>query len=144
MRVAPVPIALCMKRSGLAPILKFWPSAKDLVFHLRSDGKRVAYLPPPIERVAPSDTRMAVRGIVFPRYRKDRDLTWSALSRLDALRRLIDECVAISGRLDVARVRALVNWIATFQCHELTYGSTADAVSAIRAAYGDPYGESGS
>lgn len=142
MRVAPVPIALCLKRSGLAPVMEFWPSAKDLVFHLRSDGKRVAYLPPPIERVVPPDARMAVRGIVFPRYRKDRDLTWTALSRLDALRRLIDECVAISGRLDVARVGAVVNWIANIPSHELTYGSTADAVSAIRAAFGDPSGRS--
>lgn len=140
MRVAPVPTALCVKHSGLDPVVEFWPAAKDLAFHLRTDGKRVAYLAPPIERVVPPDARMAVRAIVFPRYRQGRDLTWSELSQTDALRRLVDECVAISGRLDVARAQALVNWIANIPCHELTYGSTTSAVSAIRTAFGAPHG----
>lgn len=140
MRVAPVPTAFCLKRSGLDAVAEFWPAAKDLAFHLRQDGKRVAYLPPPAERVAPPDARMAVRGIVFPRYRKDRDLAWHTLSQTDALRRLVEECVAISGRLDAARVGALVNWIADIPCHELAYGSTASGVSAIRKAFGDPTG----
>ena len=140
MRVAPVPIAFCLKRSGVAPVAEFWPAARDLQFHLRSDGKEVAYLPPPVERVVAPDARMDVRAIVFPRYRKDHVLAWHGLSRPDALRRLIDECVAISGRLSVARVQALVNWIANVTCYELTYGSTADAVSTIGKVFGDPRG----
>lgn len=140
MRVAPVPTALCVKRSGLEPVVEFWPAAKDLAFHLRADGKRVAYLAPPAERVVPPDARMAVRAIVFPRFRKGVDLTWNRLSQTDALRSLVDECVAISGRLDVARVQALVNWIAGIPCHELTYGTTASAVSAIRTALSAPHG----
>ena len=132
MRVAPVPMAFCLKRSGLAAVAEFWPAARDLMFHLREDGKRVAYLPPPIERVVSPDARMEVRAIVFPRYRKDRALACNILSPLEGLRRVANDCVAISGRLSAAHVQALVNWIAKIPCYDVVYGSTADALSAMR------------
>jgi len=138
MRVAPVPIAFCLKPGGIAPVAAFWPAARLLPFHMRMDGKRVAYLPPPADRTVLSDARLKVRGIAFVRYREGHARAINPLSRLDALRRLIGECVAISGRLDVARVGALVDWIAGVPCIELVYGSTEDGVTAIGEAFGLP------
>ncbi len=136
LRVVSVPIPLSVKQTGLDPVLAFWPEAADTKFHRRIDGKMVGYLTPPAGQLPDPAARPHARVVIFPRFEPGAALAWRNVPRAEALGRLMEECVAIATRLDPARVRALVDWMARLECRELNYGSTGAAVAAIQEAYG--------
>ncbi len=56
-----------------------------------------------------------------------------ALAKVEALRRLLNECPAIPAPLTQAQVGRLVEWIERVPCHELVFSSLDGAVSRVRA-----------
>jgi hypothetical protein len=51
-RVLPVPLAICVKRSGWDVIARYRPDIWKQIVHVRSDGKHVRYLRPPLQRAS--------------------------------------------------------------------------------------------
>lgn len=131
--VFPVPLAICVKASGIDALADQFPSLRGLQVHQRGDGKRVVYLPPPPESRPASDEPRLVAALVFPRYTVGATASLVPLSKFDALKHLMDECMVVSSPLDAPKVEALVEWISGTPCHSLSYGSTEDAVAAIRS-----------
>lgn len=131
LQVVPFPQAICVKESGIPAAAALFPEAAALPLHLRGDGKRVAYVAPPRSRLPPPGTKGDVRVVLFPRYQPGAAARCEPLAPAVALGRLLDQCTAIEGRLNVTAVGRLVDWITRLDCHELTYGTTADAVTTV-------------
>ena len=136
-RVFPLPLAIGIKTTGIDALAGRFPILRGLQIHERGDGKQVVYMPPPRDRLPATDDPCPVAALVFPRYVPDAATSLVNLTKGDALKRLMDECVVVRARLDVARVEALVKWVARMPCLELTFGSTEGAISAIRPLFAD-------
>ncbi len=131
-RVPPVPLAICVKKTGWNLMAEFHPAILDLPLHRREDAKVVRYLPPPAHAAHPAP----VRHIIFPRYTKDAPTTLAPITRAAALGRLMDECMALRGRLDRTTVGQLVHWIAGIDCFDLTFSSLDAAATAVARVIG--------
>jgi hypothetical protein len=99
--------------------------------HRRGDGKRVAYMAPPPGSLPAADAAATVRAIVFPRYSEGAATSCRALSRAEALQRLLGQCLIVAAHLDTSTVRRLVGWIADLRCEELVFSALPDAVAAV-------------
>ena len=134
--VPPVPLAICVKDTGWDLMAQFHPGIGALPVHRREDAKVVRYIPPPAGAAWPAPA--PVRHIVFPRFVKDAPTTFAPVARSAALGRLMDECMALRGRLDRAVVGQLVDWIAGIDCFEMIFSSLDAAVAHVTQAIGPP------
>lgn len=131
LRVMPVPLSLCVKEGGLPALASRFPALERARLHLRADGKRVAYIPPPAASMAVPDSASQVRAVVFPRYAPGAPPRCDRLPALVALERLLAECLVVKARLDVDRVRALVEWISATPCFALQYATSVQGLRAV-------------
>jgi hypothetical protein len=132
--VPPVPLALCVKSTGFDVVRDHYPAVLSVPTHQRSDGKFVRYLPPPLDAALAHPAGLPVSHIVFPEYRAGASTELARVPRVAALQRMMDECLALSRRLDRANVDGLVRWVGTLDCYALRYSSLAEAVAKIKAA----------
>lgn len=133
--VYPVPLAICVKDSGIDVLAHRFPLLRALPIHQRGDGKRVMYMPVGA-RQRPADAKpRAVDVLVFPNYVRGAATSLVPLSRPEALQRLLAECLAVSGSLEQRRVAALVRWIANIPCYALNHDAIDDAVAAIASVF---------
>jgi hypothetical protein len=56
------------------------------------------------------------------------------LARVDALSRLMEECLVVPVPLTLRRIQRLVRWFQQIRCYELTMASLDEAVGLVRAA----------
>jgi hypothetical protein len=133
--VHPVPLAICVKDSGIDVLAKLFPRLRTLPLHHRGDGKRVAYMPISTPQRPATAKPRPVAALVFPRLARGAGTALIPLSRGEALQRLLAECLAVSERLDVRRVDALVRWIAGIDCYALNHDALDDAVAAIASIF---------
>lgn len=129
--VFPVPLAICVKASGVDALASRFPSVRDLPMHLRADGKRVGYLSPPPSSLAPNGSACRVAALVFPRYSATATTALVQIPAVDALQQLLDECLVLRERLDVGRVERLVTWIGSIPAYRLAYASIDAATSLV-------------
>ena len=144
LELRPFPLALGVKRGALAAIAELWPEVCELQAHQRVDGEQVRYLALPAESCAPSEVMCAARWLIFPRYGVDLETELRPISRPEALRRLMHECMVLPQFLDELRVEKLVQWMRTLECYELPMSSLGRAVELItercRSTPGPPTG----
>jgi hypothetical protein len=131
-RVPPVPLAVCVKAKGWDLMSRYFPELETLPIHRRNDGKVVRYLPPRPASVQPEPA--LISHIFFPRYAKGKETRLEPLSRSDAFTRLMDQCVALSHRLDRDNVGDMIRWIAKIDCYALTFSSLDEAVALVERA----------
>jgi hypothetical protein len=136
LEVEPFPLALCVKETGRAALARLFPEVEALPVHARSDGKRVAYLPPPAASLPAGDARRPVAAIVFPRYRPGAGCRARPLATGEALARLLGQGVGLPPAFGLAELRRLAGWIGRLPCHELAFGSPAEAASAVEGLAG--------
>ncbi|MET0023765.1 MAG: PqqD family peptide modification chaperone [Sedimenticola sp.] len=132
LEVCPVPLATCVKDTGTDILSHYYPGLAELALHLRNDGKRVRYMPPPMRCVPPADTLRPVGAIVFPRYNPDEKTELSTLGHMEALQSLMQECLIVDTHLDLAKVSTLLHWIERTPCYRLSVASLDDAVNLVR------------
>jgi hypothetical protein len=128
-QVNPMPLAFCLKSTGWDLMARYYPEILTLPIHQRNDGKVVRYLAPPA--AALQQTSAPVSHIIFPRYDKDGTTELKPIARSEALRRLMDECLALSQRLDRENVGELVRWIERVDCYALPFSSLDEAVELV-------------
>jgi hypothetical protein len=128
-----MPLAICVKASGIEALADRFPDLRRFPVHQRGDGKQVVYMPPTLESRPASDQPRPVGALVFPRYTAGATVSLVPLSKFDALKRLMDECLVVSSTLEIGKVKALVEWISATPCYGLSYGSSEDAVAAIKS-----------
>lgn len=130
--VSPAPLSICVKDSGVDVIADYFPEIKGLPRHHRSDGKWVRYLPPPQHSIPLADVARPVGAIVFPEYKSANATRLSQIESIDALQRLMDECLIVSSRLDVRKVRRLLAWIDATPCYTLQISDSNEAVALMQ------------
>lgn len=129
-----LPVALTVKRDAWPLIAKRYPELLHQPFHERVDGRIVRYLPPPIRPGDPAlDRAWPVRWIVLPSYRGGAKTRLEPVGRVEALRALLDECLALRLPLDPPTVDRLVDWIGGIECRRLVFGDLDEAVRLVRA-----------
>jgi hypothetical protein len=136
LEVPPMPLSLCVKSTGWDLMARYYPGVATVPTHRRMDSKIVRYLPPPSG--AAHGASRPVSHIIFPRYAADAETDLQLLARTEALRRLMEECLAISQRLTKENVFQLVKWLAHIDCYALTFSSLDQAVSRIEQLVGSP------
>ena len=132
-QVRTVPVSLSVKQTGWEIIGGYFPELHDQPIHYRADGMVVRYLPPGHGTyLAGQHEACPVGWIIFPRYESEAETALRPIHAVDALRRLIDECLAIPNGLTTDQVARLVQWIQTVPCFELSHSSLSDAVKLIQ------------
>jgi hypothetical protein len=132
--VRPMPLAFCAKRTGWEVMARYFPDILRAPMHRRLDGKDVRYVAPPANLV--QHTPQRVSHIIFPHYEADEETRLVPVSRADALRRLMDECLALRTRLKVEDVRKLMDALSRIDCYALTFSSLDEAVHLISDVVG--------
>jgi len=128
-RVAPVPLAVCVKSTAWHLMRRYFPRIGKLMSHQRMDGKHIRYVPPPPGAV--QQTAAQVSHIVFPRYDANATTELRPIARSAALGRMMGECWAC-GHLDGANVQELIRWIGQIDCYELPFASLEDAADLVQ------------
>lgn len=136
MTVEPMPMAMCVKSTGVDALLSRYPVLAELPEHLRGDGKHVRYLRPPAGSIPGGEARRAVQAIVFPVYRPGGATELQPLSVTEALAAFLDECLMVSKPLDVPSVGSLLDWFVTTPCYRLNIGNTEESVQMVRGLLG--------
>jgi hypothetical protein len=135
--VRPSQIAVCIKSTGWDVMASYFPEVRTLKSHHRSDGKIVRYMPPPpFTNGSRLDRTYPVARIIFPHYRPDHRTALVPIKRVEALRRLMDECASVPVPLTARRIARLVRWIKQIACYELPLSSLDEAVTLVRASLG--------
>jgi uncharacterized protein (UPF0276 family) len=127
-----VPLPLSVKDGSVAALRRLFPEVETLTPHLREDYQRVRYLPPPAAALA-LDRSEPVRWLVFPRYDPLAPTALQPMSRPAGLKNLLNESLVLPERLDRTAVAALVRWMRTVDCFELSISSLESAVHLVRA-----------
>lgn len=127
-----LPAALAVKAAAWDLLQPLYPELRVLPAHRRADGKIVKYLPPPMKPgTGELDRPCRVRTIIFPRYVHDASNALVPLARVEALRLLMEECVAMRLGLEEDEVQGLIDWIAAISCYALTYSDLSAAVELV-------------
>jgi hypothetical protein len=133
--VLPVPLALCVKDSGIDALADRFPRLRELPVHKRGDGKRVVYMAPPRVSRSRSEAARPVAALVFPRFVRASATRLAPLAKTDALQALMSQCLQVAERLEVGRVGRLVQWLSRIPCYTLEFGDTDSAVGALTALF---------
>jgi hypothetical protein len=120
-------VSLTVKPGAIGLLTGYYPELDQLPPHLREDGQTVYYLIP-AGRPAQSGRSCPVGWIIFPHYSPDVVTELRSVSRPEALRRLLHECLVLPELMDRAGVESLVHWIRSVECLELPMSSLPDAV----------------
>ena len=131
LRIRPLPLSLAVKSDGWTLLEPLFPALAELPIHRREDGKLVRYLPPPAP-IPTGNESWEARWLIFPRYAPDAATELRPLPRVEALRRLLAECLAIPAALERRQIAALIGWIGGLACFELPNSSLPAAVALIR------------
>ncbi|NIB40156.1 PqqD family peptide modification chaperone [Pseudomaricurvus alkylphenolicus] len=132
MMVQPVPLATCVKDTGVEVLSSLCPHLPGLTMHNRGDGKRVRYLRPPSGSIPSADTLRPVGALVFPQYTPGGPSTLKPLSALDTLQMLMAECLIVDTILNAEKVAALLSWIERTPSYRLEVDSLNQAVELMR------------
>jgi hypothetical protein len=138
LHVEPVPLAICVKHTGVDALSRDYPHLHALAVHSRGDGKLVRYLPPPESAIPPPGTARPVGAIVFPQYRPDGPTELEPMGKLAALESLMHECLVVDTRLDPANVGALLSWLDATPCYRLDVADLDTATAMMRALSSRP------
>jgi hypothetical protein len=134
--VRPIPLAVCVKSTGWDLLAPFFPEVRSLKSHHRADNKIVRYVPPPpFINGSDAGRTYPVRRIIFPRYRPGVETTLKPVTRVEALQRLMGECLVVPVPLTLRRITRLVRWIKQIDCYELPMSSLDEAVRQVRGVH---------
>jgi hypothetical protein len=130
--VVPVPVGICTKKSGWDLLSRWYPQIHQLRSYRRGDEKTVRYLPPPMPDPPIPKEGLPVSHIVFPRYRPGTQTKLKQIDKDQALRKLLTQCLRVSGPLTVERVGGLIRWIEGVECYDLPMSELEDAMSLVQ------------
>jgi hypothetical protein len=128
LELRPVPLALTVKRGSLDLLADLYPGLREHPAHQRQDGRVVRYVPPPRASRLP-DAPLPVGAVVFPRVADETALR--PLGRVEALQRMLDECLVVPARLSEGKVRRLVRWMRGLRCYEMSLASLPEAIALL-------------
>src|SRR5262249_18477789 len=115
-------------------IARYFPQILDMPAHKRGDGKVVRYIAPSTCGAVVGQASAPVSHIIFPRYEATAPTVLTPISRSEALRRFMVECLALRERLTRDNVEELIEWISSIDCYDLTFSSLEEACDHVERA----------
>ena len=131
--VEAVPLANCIKDTGVEIASRYYPQLADLKLHHRVDGKHVRYVSPPMDSTPPPGTSRPVGAIIFPQYLPGKVTTLKPISKIKAMVQLEQQCLIIGVYLDKGKVADYLKWIERTPCFQLITTDLDKAVELCRA-----------
>lgn len=131
--VEAVPLANCIKDTGIEITSQFYPQLESLKLHYRGDGKRVRYISPLADVIPPPGTRRPVGAIIFPQYLPDEETSLKQISKIEAMVLLEQECLIIGTYLDRNKVADFLKWIDRTPCYRLITTDLHEAVKLFKS-----------
>jgi hypothetical protein len=132
--VPPVRAALSVKAGATAVLATCFPDLPGLPEHEREDGVAVRYLAPPAQSLAGPAAPARPVVIVFPRHQPGAAARARRLSAMDALGRLLAECLAVPGKLTGEAVETIVETVERAACWDLVTGDLEEAARFVTEA----------
>jgi hypothetical protein len=130
--VRSLPLAFCIKDSGIQALATPFPELCAQPVHSRGDGKRVLYMTPKPQWLLPVGETRQVKAIVFPTYHAETDLKLDRLTSGETVRRLLTDCLVVGKTVELADVEDLISWVQGLPCWSMTFGSSPQAVAALK------------
>jgi hypothetical protein len=133
-RIRPVPTCLGLKSGSWNVLENMCPEIRQLPTHVRADGKRIRYLPPPPSGDVGRVDNYKVCAIVFPLWSQGtRPAQIRKISSAEGLSRLTTAGYDLHRRMNQETVECLIRWISGLPCLELRYDRPPDAAPLISA-----------
>lgn len=127
-----VPLSMAVMRGSIDALAQYYPELRGLPWHLRQDEAQVRYLAPPRPALSYSkEDCYQIQWIVFPQYQFGGKTDLRPLSRAEALRRLLEECVLVPTAMGRDRVKHLAEWMKNIDCYELDIAQLPEAVNLV-------------
>lgn len=130
--VESVPLAICIKSTGIDVLRDYYPNLPALPEHHRSDGKKVRYLSPISKHANYAPTPLPVAAIILPRYSKEQPTALEKVSSIEALQGLMQECLIVNKPLNKDNVARLLTWVENTPSYRLTVGKLEVALELIK------------
>ena len=126
------PAAISIKNSSLPTLAPWYPELNDTKeYHLKSLDKRVRYLPP---TYTDTKTHLPCKDLVFIKYQKESELSFSKLSKEDAFRQLVPDSW-LSPKKENASI--FLEWFAIVNCYQITYSITNEMLASVTKIFND-------
>jgi len=129
--VTPFPLSFCVKSTGIDPLAGFFPALRELPLHLRADGRQVAYMPPPSDRIARQPDHRPVHIIVHPRFDATVTTQWRPITMAESARLLLAECLIVPKPLSIDAVQRFVAWLGRTKHAKLTFSDLPTATNSV-------------
>ncbi|HUF74584.1 MAG TPA: PqqD family protein [Gammaproteobacteria bacterium] len=126
-----IPLCIGLKEGSWPLLRASIPSLTTLPIRLREDGQQVRYLAPVAERIASPEERFRAAAIVFPRIVENQPCRLDPLPRSAALLRIAEGGYHLLGGLDAETFEAMLTWVRSLDCYELSYSALKEAVAAV-------------
>jgi len=126
-RMKGAPFALTLKRGSWSLAPDFSGMIDALPIHRRADGRDVRYAGAQVTKGAAGP----LSAFITLERKEGAGTALEPMSRLDALRSLLEGSLAPSRRISAAEVKALCETFAEADCYGLSYSNLQDAVTAI-------------
>ena len=129
-RVQPVPRPISLKGNSIELIKTCFPSAELTTPVTDTHKGAIAYARPPTAAVTAADCPVAVKYVVFPKFKAGTELVFEPLSRARALTELMENTFNV-GLLGAAGFESLAQAIACAECYAVEYGDLASILDWI-------------
>jgi hypothetical protein len=128
--VTAIPLPMSIKPGSVKPLERYYDKLKDLMIHLRNDGKKVRYLSPSLKNLPAEENRVQVDSLVFPKYIQGGDNQICNMDKKEALSRLA-RTGSSNRALTENDVKAMIALIEERNCYELKFSDLGEAISSL-------------
>lgn len=126
------PAAISVKKSSLQTLAPLYPILNNTKeHHLKRLNKRVRYLPP---NYTDTQTHLSCKDLVFIKYQKDVELSFSKISKQKAFEQLVPDSWLSPKKENVT---TFLEWFSTVNCYQITYSQTNEMVASVSKIFND-------
>ena len=126
------PAAISIKKNSLKTLLPLYPELETMAeYHFERLNKIVRFLKPNNRNFK---AHLPCKELVFIKYEKDADLSFSEISKLDAFQQLVPDSW-LSPKKENAEI--FLNWFATVTCYQLTYSKNEEMIATVNQLFNE-------
>lgn len=127
--VAPLRLPISLKQGSWPILQREYPQLARSRVHVRSDGTKICFLHPPLERYSPQPRRLT--HLVFPRYRASAEARAERLPAFRTLALLSEGGMLMARDLRRPGFEALLQFVCLTPAYEIQYESLQEAFRFI-------------
>lgn len=124
------PAAISIKKNSVETLLPLYPELETTAeYHFERLNKIVRFLKP---NNANFELHLPCNELVFIKYEKDADLSFTTISKIDAFQQLVPDSW-LSPKKENAKI--FLNWFATVTCYQLRYSKNEEMIATVNQLF---------